>query len=126
MGEAATLYSHCCIVGAPSIKVVDAAELMAEIRAKKEQEEVKRQEKARKKAEQEAKQKQQKQEQATPPKDPKEMFHTSEYTKWDANGIPTFDAEGKEITKSQSKKLIKLMEAHKKKFEKWQQQQQNS
>ncbi|XP_063878581.1 LOW QUALITY PROTEIN: cysteine--tRNA ligase, cytoplasmic-like [Scylla paramamosain] len=109
--------------GAPSIKVVDPGELMAEICAKKEQEEVRRQEKARKKAEQEAKQQQQKQEQAVPPINPKEMFHTSEYSQWDANGLPTHDAEGKEITKSQSKKLAKLMEAQRKKFEKWQQQQ---
>lgn len=112
--------------GAPSIKIVDAGELMAEIRTKKEQEEARKQEKARKKAEQEAKQQQQKQEQAVPPKDPKEMYRTSEYSKWDANGLPTHDAEGKEITKSQSKKLTKLMEAQRKKFEKWQQQQQSS
>lgn len=104
--------------------MVDAGELMAEIKAKKEQEEVRRQEKAKKKAEQEAKQ--QKQEPAAPPKDPKEMFCTPEYSQWDANGLPTHDAEGKEITKSQSKKLAKLMEAQKKKFEKWQQQHQQS
>lgn len=110
--------------GAPSIKVVDAGELMAEIKSKKEQEEAKRQEKAKKKAEQAAKQ--QKQESAAPPKDPKEMFRTSEYSQWDAVGLPTHDAEGKEITKSQSKKLVKQMDAQKKKFEKWQQQQQQS
>lgn len=112
------------ISGAPSIKVVDAGELMAEIKSKKEQEEAKRQEKAKKKAEQAAKQ--QKQESAGPPKDPKEMFRTSEYSQWDASGLPTHDAEGKEITKSQSKKLAKQLEAQKKKFEKWQQQQQQS
>lgn len=96
---------------------------MAEIRAKKEQEEARRQEKARKKAEQEARLQQQKQEKAVPPVDPKEMFRTAEYSQWDANGVPTHDAEGKEITKSQTKKLTKLMEAQRKKFEKWQQQQ---
>ena len=114
-----TMYA---IAGAPSIKVVDPKELMAEISAKKEQEEVKRQEKARKKAEQEAKQQQQKQEKAVPPTEPMEMFRTSEYSQWDASGLPTHDAEGKEITKSQTKKLTKLMEAQRKKFEKWQQQ----
>lgn len=106
--------------GAPSIKLVDAAELMQEIKLKKEQEAAKREEKERKKAEQAAKQAAKEKE---VPKDPKDMLRTPEYSQWDENGLPTHDKEGKEITKSQSKKLAKLMEAQKKKFEKWQAQQ---
>lgn len=106
--------------GAPSIKLVDAAELMQEIKLKKEQEAAKREEKEKKKAEQAAKQAAKDKE---VPKDPKDMFRTPEYSQWDESGLPTHDKEGKEITKSQSKKLAKLMEAQKKKFEKWQAQQ---
>lgn len=105
--------------GAPSIKLVDAAALMQEIQTKKDQEESRRQEKTKKKAEQMAK------EPRETPKDPKDMYRTPEYSQWDASGIPTHDKDGKEITKSQSKKLSKLMEAQRKKFEKWQAQHQS-
>merc|ERR1739838_112116 len=101
--------------GAPSIKVVDPDELKAEIQAKKNQEEAKRLEKERKKQEAAAKQANKA---AEVLKNPAEYFKTDEYTKWDENGIPTHDKEGKEVTKSQVKKLTKLMEAYKKKFEK--------
>ena len=43
-----------------------------------------------------------------------EMFRTSEYSEWDAEGLPTRDAEGKEIAKSRSKKLRKDWERQKK------------
>lgn len=46
-----------------------------------------------------------------------EMFRTSEYTEWDADGLPTTDAEGKEIAKSRSKKLRKDWERQKKAHE---------
>lgn len=101
--------------GPPSIKVVDPDELKAEIQAKKNQEEVKRLEKERKKQEAAAKQAAK---QTEVLKDPMEYFKTDEYTKWDENGIPTHDKEGKEVTKSQIKKLTKLLEAYKKKYEK--------
>lgn len=101
--------------GPPSIKVVDPDELKAEIQTKKNQEEVKRLEKERKKAEAAAKLAAK---QTEVLKDPTEYFKTDEYTKWDENGIPTHDKEGEEVTKSQIKKLTKLMEAYKKKYQK--------
>ena len=94
---------------------------MQEIKAKKDQEVAKRLEKEKKKAEQAAKQANKED-----MKDPIDMFRTSEYSQWDANGIPTHDKENKEITKSQTKKLTKLMETQKKKYEKWLAQQQQS
>lgn len=103
----------------PCIKLVDAAELMQEIQAKKDQEEARKQEKAVKKSEQAAKAP------AETPKDPKDMFRTPEYSQWDSNGIPSHDKDGKEISKSQMKKLTKQMEAQKKKFDKWQALQQS-
>lgn len=36
-----------------------------------------------------------------------EMFKTKEFTAWDAEGLPTKDAEGNEVTKSRSKTLKK-------------------
>ncbi|XP_066957620.1 cysteine--tRNA ligase, cytoplasmic [Macrobrachium rosenbergii] len=106
--------------GATCIKLVNAAELMQEIKAKKEQEIARKQEKEKKKAEQAAKQASKE-----AVKDPIDMFQTPEYTQWDANGIPTHDKDGNEITKSQTKKLTKQMEAQKKKYEKWLAQQQS-
>ncbi|KAK3873188.1 hypothetical protein Pcinc_021787 [Petrolisthes cinctipes] len=102
--------------GVPSIKLVDAAQLMQEIKTRK----AIKLEKDRKKAEQAAKKQQQQQQ---PPQDPTEMFRTPEYSQWDANGLPTYDKDGKEITKTQGKKLAKLMEAQRKKYDKWLQQQ---
>ncbi|OJJ48451.1 hypothetical protein ASPZODRAFT_61591 [Penicilliopsis zonata CBS 506.65] len=48
-----------------------------------------------------------------------EMFRTSEYSAWDADGIPTKDAAGEEITKSRAKKLRKDWERQKKAHEAW-------
>ena len=42
-----------------------------------------------------------------------EMFKTAEYTEWDADGLPTKDAEGKEVAKSKRKKLVKEWEKQK-------------
>lgn len=97
---------------------------MQEIRTKKEQEEAKRLEKEKKKAEQVAKKQQQQQQPA--PQHPSEMFRNPDYSQWDANGLPTHDKDGKELTKSQGKKVAKLMEAQKKKYEKWLQVQEQS
>jgi len=90
---------------------------MAEIAAKKEAEESKRLEKIKKKEEAEAKKRAEANKTMVAPD---QLFRTAEYTAWDANGIPTVDKNGEEIKKSQSKKLAKLMEVHKKKYEKWQ------
>lgn len=50
-----------------------------------------------------------------------EMFKqdTKEYSEWDADGIPTKDAEGNEIPKSRAKKLRKDWERQKKLHEAW-------
>lgn len=52
-----------------------------------------------------------------------EMFRSNEYTglfsEWDADGIPTKDAEGKEVAKSKMKKLKKDWERQKKLHEGW-------
>ena len=47
------------------------------------------------------------------------MFRTAEYTEWDADGMPTKDAEGKEVAKSKRKKLVKEWERQKKLHEEW-------
>jgi cysteinyl-tRNA synthetase len=52
-----------------------------------------------------------------------EMFRTSEFSAWDADGLPTADAEGKEVAKSRSKKLRKDWERQKKLHEAWSAQQ---
>ena len=49
-----------------------------------------------------------------------EMFRTSEFSAWDADGLPTHDAEGKEVAKSRAKKLRKDWERQKKAHEAWQ------
>ena len=89
---------------------------MKEIEAKKLSEEAKKLEKQKKKDEAAAKAAAKASEVVV---DPKEMFKTAEYTEWNEAGIPTKDKEGKEITKSQLKKLTKQFEAQKKKYEKW-------
>lgn len=48
-----------------------------------------------------------------------EMFRTKEYSAWDADGIPTHDAEGAELPKSRVKKLRKEWERQKKLHEAW-------
>jgi cysteinyl-tRNA synthetase len=42
-----------------------------------------------------------------------------EFSEWDAEGIPTKDAEGKEVAKSRRKKLVKEWERQKALHEKW-------
>lgn len=48
-----------------------------------------------------------------------DMFRTSEYSEWDAEGLPTKDVEGKEVAKSKSKKLKKDWDRQKKLHEAW-------
>jgi cysteinyl-tRNA synthetase len=52
-----------------------------------------------------------------------EMFRTSEFSAWDAEGLPTSDAEGKEVAKSRAKKLRKEWERQKKLHESWKESQ---
>ncbi|KAM7405645.1 hypothetical protein PAMP_000079 [Pampus punctatissimus] len=100
--------------GLPTVvKLVDKETLLREKEEKKEMEE----EKKRKK--EEAARKKQEQEMAKLAKmriPPCEMFRTEtdKYSKFDETGFPTHDAEGKEISKGQAKKLRKLYETQEK------------
>jgi len=51
---------------------------------------------------------------------PLDMFRTSEYSEWDAEGLPVKDAEGKEVAKSKGKKLRKDWERQRKLHEAFQ------
>lgn len=57
---------------------------------------------------------------------PEEMFRDDflKYNEWDDRGIPTKDSEGNALTKSGLKKLTKIYEAHKKKHNKWKEDEQ--
>ena len=48
-----------------------------------------------------------------------DMFQTDEYSAWDAEGIPTHEKSGEEVTKSKKKKLQKDWERQKKLHEAW-------
>lgn len=50
---------------------------------------------------------------------PEQMFRNQPelYSAFDAEGIPTLDAEGKEVSKSMQKKLKKEWEKHKKLYD---------
>nr|POE87546.1 cysteine--trna ligase [Quercus suber] len=50
---------------------------------------------------------------------PLDMFRTSEFSAWDEGGLPTKDAEGKEVAKSRMKKLKKDWERQHKAHEAW-------
>ncbi|CAG9859419.1 unnamed protein product [Phyllotreta striolata] len=93
------------------LKLVDRETLLREREAKKEAEREKMAEKERKKKEQAAKEELKK----IPPS---ELFRreTDKYSKFDENGFPTHDIEGKEISKGQMKKLQKLYQAQEKKY----------
>ncbi|KFM63812.1 Cysteine--tRNA ligase, cytoplasmic, partial [Stegodyphus mimosarum] len=49
---------------------------------------------------------------------PSEMFKSmpDKYSQFDEKGIPTHDAEGKELSESQLKKVMKLYNAQEKKY----------
>ncbi|KAI5844738.1 tRNA synthetases class I (C) catalytic domain-containing protein [Tricharina praecox] len=51
--------------------------------------------------------------------DPTTMFRTPEWSEWDADGMPTKDAKGEEVTKSRSKALKKLWDRQKKAHDAW-------
>ena len=105
--------------GAPSaLKLVDREVLLKEREAKRAEEARKAAEKERKKAEAAA---------AAAAKDaqrkvnPVDMFRaeTDKYSAWDERGLPTHDAEGKEISKGQQKKLQKLQQAQEKRYQEY-------
>ncbi|XP_004599311.2 cysteine--tRNA ligase, cytoplasmic isoform X1 [Ochotona princeps] len=100
--------------GLPTVvKLLDRATLLKEKEDKQRLEEEKRrrrEEAARKKQEQEAAKL------AKMKTPPSEMFlsESDKYSKFDENGLPTHDAEGKELSRGQAKKLRKLFEAQEK------------
>ncbi|XP_072826630.1 cysteine--tRNA ligase, cytoplasmic isoform X3 [Vicugna pacos] len=100
--------------GLPTVvKLVDRDALLREREEKRRAEEEKRRKKedaARKRQEQEAAKL------AKMKISPSEMFlsETDKYSQFDENGLPTHDAEGKELSKGQAKKLKKLFEVQEK------------
>ncbi|XP_075549954.1 cysteine--tRNA ligase, cytoplasmic [Dermacentor variabilis] len=101
------------------IKVVGREAIMAEREEKKRKEEKKKEEKERRKQEMELKQAERDMQRAI---NPKEMFlkETDKYSQFDPEtGLPTHDAQGKELSKGQLKKVKKLQEAQEKKYEKY-------
>ncbi|KAF0887437.1 SYCC protein, partial [Crocuta crocuta] len=85
----------------------------------KEREEKRRVEEEKRKKKEAAARRKQEQEAAKLAKmkiSPSEMFlsETDKYSKFDENGLPTHDTEGKELSKGQAKKLKKLFEAQEK------------
>ncbi|CAN9506620.1 unnamed protein product [Ophioblennius macclurei] len=100
--------------GLPTVvKMVDKETLL------KEREEKKKMEEEKKRKKEEAARKKQEQEMAKLAKmkiPPSEMFRseTDKYSAFDETGFPTHDAEGKEVSKGQAKKLRKLYEAQEK------------
>ncbi|XP_045039276.2 cysteine--tRNA ligase, cytoplasmic isoform X2 [Desmodus rotundus] len=100
--------------GLPTVvKLVDRETLL------REREEKKRVEEERRKKKEEAARKKQEQEAAKLAKmriPPSELFlsERGKYSRFDENGLPTHDADGKELSKGQAKKLKKLFEAQEK------------
>ncbi|XP_010633980.1 cysteine--tRNA ligase, cytoplasmic isoform X1 [Fukomys damarensis] len=100
--------------GLPTVvKLVDKDTLL------KEREEKKRVEEEKRRKKEEAARRKQEQEAAKLAKmkiPPSEMFlsESDKYSKFDENGLPTHDTEGKELSKGQAKKLRKLFEAQEK------------
>ncbi|GFR22086.1 cysteine--tRNA ligase, cytoplasmic [Trichonephila clavata] len=98
-----------------AIKLVDPAELAREKEIKQRIEAEKKLEKEKKKQEQEALKAAREAAKRMPPS---EMFisMTDKYSKFDDKGIPTHDVDGKEISESQLKKVMKLYNAQEKKY----------
>lgn len=100
--------------GLPTVvKLVDRETLL------REREEKRRVEEERRKKKEEALRKKQEQEAAKLAKmrvPPSELFlsERDKYSRFDENGLPTHDADGKELSKGQAKKLRKLLEAQEK------------
>ncbi|CAM2115447.1 cysteine--tRNA ligase, cytoplasmic isoform X1 [Caretta caretta] len=111
--------------GLPTVvKLVDRETLL------KEREEKKKIEEEKKRKKEEAYRKKQEQEAAKLAKmkiPPHAMFKSEldKYSKFDENGFPTHDTEGKELSKGQMKKLKKLYEAQEKLYKEYLQMVQN-
>ncbi|KAK5650865.1 hypothetical protein RI129_001894 [Pyrocoelia pectoralis] len=102
--------------GGSAVKLVDRETLLKEKEAKRQAEADKLAEKERKRAELAAAQAAKEAQRRIPPK---EMFRMEigKYTQFDAAGLPTHNAEGKEISKGQLKKLQKLQQAQEKRYQ---------
>ncbi|XP_035209990.1 cysteine--tRNA ligase, cytoplasmic-like [Stegodyphus dumicola] len=98
-----------------AIKLVDPEELSKEKKIKERLEAEKMLEKERKKQEQEALKAAREAMKKVPPS---EMFKSmsDKYSQFDEKGIPTHDAQGKELSESQLKKVMKLYNAQEKKY----------
>lgn len=94
-----------------SIKLVDREVLMKEREEKLRVEKEKQREKERQRLE---KLKKEQEKEAQMKIRPREMFKDGPYSLFNEKGIPTHDKEGKELTKSQVKKLEKLYEKQEK------------
>lgn len=95
------------------VKIMDPNQLLKEMEAKKKVEEEKR---LKKIAAKEAAEKKRREKEAEKRQPPEEMFlhMTDKYSKFDDQGLPTHDVDGKEISKGLNKKLKKLFESRKK------------
>ncbi|CAG0912817.1 unnamed protein product [Notodromas monacha] len=102
----------------PAVKFVSKEEIAKEKADKERQAAAKKAELDHKKAEQDAAKAAKDAQRRIPPE---KMFLslTDKYSKFDDRGMPTYDIEGKEIAKSQLKKLTKLREAQEKKYNDW-------
>ncbi|KAK2720134.1 hypothetical protein QYM36_004142 [Artemia franciscana] len=107
---------HAALCGKFIIKIESPETLIKERDVKRAEEEKKRQEKERKKAEAAAKEAEKAALQAIPPGD---LFRneTDKYSQFDDQGLPTHDAEGKEISKGLKKKLLKKYESQAKVYQ---------
>ncbi|CAH1114227.1 unnamed protein product [Psylliodes chrysocephalus] len=103
---------------ATALKLVDKDTLLKEKEARKKMEQEKAAEKERKKAELAAAAAAKEELKKMPPS---ELFRkeTDKYSKFDDNGFPTHDVEGKEVSKGQLKKLQKLYQAQEKKYQEY-------
>jgi cysteinyl-tRNA synthetase len=101
-----------------SVKLVDPEILLREQEQKRAIEEAKRAEKERKQREKEEKERQKALTSRIPPDQLfKQGPHEGKFSQFDVNGLPTHDAEGKEVSKGQRKKLEKLWQDHKRLYE---------
>lgn len=101
--------------GPSAVKLVDKDVLLKERESKKALEDAKAAEKEAKRIQTEAAQALK---DAQKKINPVDMFksETSKYSAFDDKGMPTHDVEGKELTKGQLKKLLKLHQAQEKKY----------
>jgi cysteinyl-tRNA synthetase len=101
-----------------SVKLVDPEILMREQEQKRQLEEAKKAEKERKQKEKDEKERLKKLARQIPPEKLfKQGQYENKFSQFDENGIPTHDAEQKEISKGQRKKLEKLWQDQKKTYE---------